>query len=108
MKPEVLLQISARLTQFLPSDITYNVWSETVNMDATNQKEATMITVTNNEQAISPKKDTSPRSTDIVIEVTKNEAEFTTIVNKKKKKEKIANKLKPTSDPIRPSPYKKI
>ncbi|CAG8595969.1 31671_t:CDS:2, partial [Gigaspora margarita] len=117
------------------TNITQNVWSETVNMDATNQKEATVIMVTNNKQAISPsatssstieqesydeltrdasfsnqhlEKDTSTRSTNIVIKVTENEAKFTTVVNKKKKKEKTANKLKPTSDPIRPSPYKKI
>ncbi|CAG8818213.1 18065_t:CDS:2, partial [Gigaspora margarita] len=53
-KPEILLQISARLIQFLLLNITQNMGSKIVNIDTTNQKETTMIMVINNEQAIFP------------------------------------------------------
>ncbi|KAF0437173.1 hypothetical protein F8M41_004475 [Gigaspora margarita] len=107
MKSEVSLQIFYKINP-------QNVWSEAVNMDTTNQKEATINTATNIEQATSPsapssltikqelcnkltrddpsskqhlEKDTSTRSSDIVIKTTENEAEFTIVVNKKKKRE---------------------
>ncbi|CAG8802865.1 27291_t:CDS:2 [Gigaspora margarita] len=46
-KSEILLQISTKLIQFLSSDIIQNMWLKIVNMDATNQKEATVIMATN-------------------------------------------------------------
>ncbi|CAG8812671.1 2268_t:CDS:2, partial [Gigaspora margarita] len=83
MESEALLQIAARLTQFLPSDITQNVWSEA--------------------------EDISTRSSDIVIKTVEKEVEFTTVVNRKKmKNKKNTNKSKTMVDPTRPSLYKKI
>ncbi|CAG8797882.1 46229_t:CDS:2, partial [Gigaspora margarita] len=109
MKPETRLA-----TDFYKIN-SQNVWSEAVNMDTTNQKEAIVNTATNIEQATSSsasssltieqelhdklmmddpfskqhlEKDTSTRSSDIVMKTTENEAEFTIVINKKKKKVK--------------------
>ncbi|CAG8785570.1 18795_t:CDS:2, partial [Gigaspora margarita] len=113
-------------------DITQNVWSEAVNMNTTNPKEATINMVSNIELPTSPsvsnswiaerephdeptldnpyseqypEENISTRSSDIVMETVEKKVEFTTVVNRKKKKnEKNTNKF----DPTRPSPYKKI
>ncbi|CAG8517329.1 22394_t:CDS:1, partial [Gigaspora rosea] len=106
----------------LPSDITQNVWSETVNMVATNQGEQPILsngsnlpnieqdlrnelTMDNSFSKQTPDKLISTNREDIVIDTIENKAEFTTVVNKKKNNK---NKSKSIQKQIRASPYKKL
>ncbi|CAG8766702.1 23359_t:CDS:2, partial [Gigaspora rosea] len=86
MQTEASLQISSNLIQALLLDITQNIWSETVNTNAERDEDlCDELTMDNPFSRQNSNKSISTNSEDTVMETTINEAEFTTVVNKKKK-----------------------